>query len=199
MNATVLGSGASRKPTAAFSGSTGQHVYRGDHDPGGYVEVYHAQGWGRPTGTVLESGTIRLVGIVVTNEALQVDGGWCSDQRHQRVDRQGDSEQRSDHRCAQCRQVLTLAGLLEGTGGFTKIGEGTLILAGSVANTYAGDTTVNTGRLELDVTSATPFPAARSTIGDTVGGMNADEVRYLRVSQIRVGSPCSFATRACST
>ncbi len=43
---------------------------------------------------------------------------------------------------------LTLSGILSGTGGFTKIGTGTLTLSG--ANTYTGDTLVDAGALRVN-------------------------------------------------
>jgi autotransporter-associated beta strand protein len=46
--------------------------------------------------------------------------------------------------------TITLSGTLSGSGGLTKSGSGTLDLAG--ANSYTGNTTVNAGTLELDVT-----------------------------------------------
>jgi autotransporter-associated beta strand protein len=47
---------------------------------------------------------------------------------------------------------LTLSGILSGTGGFTKIGSGTLVLSG--ANTFAGATTVQSGILNLQTSTA---------------------------------------------
>ncbi len=47
--------------------------------------------------------------------------------------------------------TITLSGALSGTGGLTVTGGGTLELSG--ANTYTGNTLVNTGTLQLDTTS----------------------------------------------
>jgi autotransporter-associated beta strand protein len=48
--------------------------------------------------------------------------------------------------------LITLAGALSGNGGLIVAGGGTLELSG--ANTYTGDTTVNAGTLQLDVTGS---------------------------------------------
>jgi fructan beta-fructosidase len=48
--------------------------------------------------------------------------------------------------------TITLSGALAGNGGLSKIGAGTLELSG--ANTYAGDTAINAGILQLDVTGS---------------------------------------------
>ena len=60
---------------------------------------------------------------------------------------------------------ITLSGTLSGSGGLTKIGNGTLEL--TVANTYAGNTTVNAGTLKLDV-SGTSASAIRVVNGGTL-------------------------------
>ncbi len=43
----------------------------------------------------------------------------------------------------------TMSGVIRGSGGFTKIGAGTLTLAGTSANTFSGSTTVSAGRLNV--------------------------------------------------
>jgi autotransporter-associated beta strand protein len=48
--------------------------------------------------------------------------------------------------------TITLSGILSGNGGLTVVGGGTLELSG--ANTYAGDTTVSVGLLQLDATGS---------------------------------------------
>jgi fructan beta-fructosidase len=50
--------------------------------------------------------------------------------------------------------TITLSGALSGSGGLTKVGSGTLVLSGG--SSYVGDTTVNGGTLELDVSSTSP-------------------------------------------
>lgn len=80
--------------------------------------------------------------------------------------------------------ALTLSGVLSGPGGFTKTGPGTLQLSGTAANTYAGDTAVHEGLLQLGKSAATAIPAGKLTIGDGIGGSEADVVRELAANQI---------------
>jgi autotransporter-associated beta strand protein len=63
---------------------------------------------------------------------------------------------------------LTLAGLLQGSGGVTKIGIGTLTYAYSGNNTYSGTTHVNAGLLQLNVNGVTAF-GGPLVIGDGSG------------------------------
>jgi autotransporter-associated beta strand protein len=77
---------------------------------------------------------------------------------------------------------LDLQGVINGSGGFTKIGAGTLRLTSSTPNSYAGDTTVNTGVLQLNGLNL--IRHGTLTIGDGIGGANADVVRYVAASGI---------------
>ena len=63
---------------------------------------------------------------------------------------------------------LTLSGALTGPGGFFKFGRGTLTLAGSTANTYAGGTTVKLGFVRLAKPSFVTSIPGDLIIGDPV-------------------------------
>ena len=60
----------------------------------------------------------------------------------------------------------TYLGIMSGTGGLTKIGAGTMLLANS--NTYAGATTVNAGTLRLGVNQALPSATVATINGGTL-------------------------------
>jgi fibronectin-binding autotransporter adhesin len=62
----------------------------------------------------------------------------------------------------------SIDGIIQGSGGLTKNGLGSLFLQGSVANSYAGTTTVNAGLLELSGSVVVAIPGALE-IGDGVG------------------------------
>jgi fibronectin-binding autotransporter adhesin len=83
--------------------------------------------------------------------------------------------------------ILNLTAPIGGDGGLVKNGAGTLILSGTSGNTYAGDTRVNQGTLEL--AKEVPVTAAAILngslfIGDGQGGTAADVVRYTQDNQI---------------
>ncbi len=90
--------------------------------------------------------------------------------------------------------VLEVIGAVSGTGGITKLGEGTLILSGTNNNTYSGATIVNEGLLGLAKTAAIAIRSSSGlTIGDGTGGTSADIVRYLAGGdQLNVSVPVTI-------
>ena len=87
--------------------------------------------------------------------------------------------------------ALTINGGISGTGNLTKIGVGTLTFAGSPGNTYAGNTTVNEGVLEL--AKALAISSGTLTIGDGVGLFQSDIVRYSADNAINSSVPIVIA------
>jgi autotransporter-associated beta strand protein len=84
---------------------------------------------------------------------------------------------------------LNIAGSISGPAGFLKAGEGTLILSGTSANTYAGPSTVSGGVLALSKTGSgsNAIPAAL-LVGDSFTGTNLHRVRLLANNQIADGA-----------
>ena len=74
-------------------------------------------------------------------------------------------------------------GTISGTGPLTKVGAGTLTLSGNSFNTYSGGTIVNEGTLILNKVGGTAIPGTL-TIGDGIGGVDADIVQQLLGDQI---------------
>ena len=70
----------------------------------------------------------------------------------------------------------TFAGDIEGTGGFTKEGAGTLILTG--ANAYTGTTRINAGVLQIGSGGATGSLASQNIINDTTLQFSRDAITY---------------------
>ena len=64
---------------------------------------------------------------------------------------------------------LTLSGIISGVGGLTKTGPGTLVLAGTTANTYAGTTISADGAFNLNKTAGVNAVGGDLTIGDGNG------------------------------
>ncbi len=79
---------------------------------------------------------------------------------------------------------FTLTGVISGAGGIVKEDTGTLILSGNSANTYAGVTTVNEGRLHLNKAGVNVAVPGALIIGDGTGGANADVVQCLSVNEL---------------
>ncbi len=89
---------------------------------------------------------------------------------------------------------LDLAANISGVGGVTKKWPGTLVYSGASANTYAGDTIVEEGTLELDKTGYEGAIPAQLVIGDGLGGANADVVRLKRTNQIKNQADMTIAS-----
>jgi autotransporter-associated beta strand protein len=87
--------------------------------------------------------------------------------------------------------LLLEAAVIEGgsPAGFTKTGAGTLTLAGVSDNSYTGDTVVNAGVLELAKNNAVAIAAGVITIGDNLGGAEADVLRVTTADQIANSVP----------
>jgi autotransporter-associated beta strand protein len=63
--------------------------------------------------------------------------------------------------------TLTLGGALSGTADVTVSGNGAVVFSGSQANTYAGNTNVNSGILELNKSGAVAVPGPLNLVGTT--------------------------------
>jgi fibronectin-binding autotransporter adhesin len=72
---------------------------------------------------------------------------------------------------------LTLSALISGSFGLTEVGGGTLVLAGTAANTYSGTTTVNAGTLILHDTIGVAMNGSL-VVGDGFGGKDAELVQF---------------------
>src|SRR5262249_45044285 len=89
--------------------------------------------------------------------------------------------------------TFTNSGPITGSGGVTKGQTGTLIYAGSGINSYNGDTIVNIGSLDLSKTVATAgIVNGTLTIGDDIGGDDADVVRERGANQINSSVPITI-------
>jgi uncharacterized repeat protein (TIGR01451 family) len=87
---------------------------------------------------------------------------------------------------------ITLNGTVSGVGALTKTGPGTLTISGASANTFSGPTLVNGGTLVLNKTASKSAMGGSLTIGDALGGPNADVVRWNANEQILDGTGVSI-------
>ena len=85
----------------------------------------------------------------------------------------------------------SMSGIISGSGGLTKNGNGTLALSGTSANTFTGTTTVNTGTLSLNKTAGLNAIGGALTIGN---GSATDTVKLLAANQIPDTTDVSIAT-----
>ena len=160
----------------------------------GVLGAYHSSALGGTTnGTVVSSGATLIVNdnSHVLAEPLTLSGtgygaygaldsfiganSWAGD-----ILLAGDAE----IRVLGIEDTLTLSGSVSGASGFTKTGLGTLILSGSAANTYAGETHLDSGILELAKLGTDGAIPGQLLVGDGLGGADADVVRLGRNNQI---------------
>lgn len=81
--------------------------------------------------------------------------------------------------------LLTITGVIGGSGELTKVGPSFLTMAGTLGNAYSGNTRVNEGTLLLSKSANVVAIPANTTlfIGDDTGGTNADVVRLTTTNQ----------------
>ncbi len=200
VNAVISGGGGITKTGGGFLTLQGSNTYSGQTVVSeGFVEVHSDTGLGSTNGeTWLQpAGTLRLVSATVAGELLECDGG-----RLQAIGANsgwtGPVTLTSSNTIdvPNAGQLLTLSGLISGSGGFTKAGNGVLRLSGSEGNNYDGDTLVRSGTLELGKTAGTGVAIRRGrlTIGDGIGGSSADVVRFIENNQLWSTVPVTIAS-----
>jgi autotransporter-associated beta strand protein len=86
---------------------------------------------------------------------------------------------------------LILSGEVKGANGLVKVGTGTLVLAGSNANTYGGLTTVSEGVLQLSKTGQIAVPGAL-VIGDDASPSTTHFVRAYAANQFAPAAPVTI-------
>jgi fibronectin-binding autotransporter adhesin len=156
VEASVSGTGGITKTNDGFLTLVASNSYSGLTTlQRGFLEVQDNHGLGTTTGgTVLQNGTLRLVGVTVAGESLAASGGKlqalvASNAWTGPITLSGETTIEMPN----AGQVLNLTGVLDGSGGFTKTGPGTVILSGTTANTRTGNTRVTEGELRLSKSS----------------------------------------------
>jgi autotransporter-associated beta strand protein len=123
--------------------------------------ILNGAGFGGTNGALLASGAVTLSNNVVLAgpSTIRVDSPW----------------------------QLKIDGVISGAGPLTKIGSGTLTLAGTANNTFSGDTLVNAGTLQLDKSDFVQAVPGNLVIGS--GGFFATPatVRHFSQDQIWAG------------
>jgi len=156
----------------------------------GVLAIFSASGLGTTNqGTVVNSGALLSInGVSGGSESLSLVGGTLASDTGSNYWTGNIQLSSNSSIAAATDTVLNLSGVLSGTGGVTKGGDGTLIYSGALNNTYSGVTTVNQGVLLLSKTTSNAVPGAL-VIGNGTGGPDADIVRLDAIQQMSVNSP----------
>jgi len=132
------------------------------------------------------SGNLFLSNVQVTNEDLTINGTNSSGAMTSSGASvwTGDIVLNTNTFIGDTSGSLLLSGAISGVGGFTKIGNGSMTLGGTNANTYTGTTVVKDGIMFLDKAASDGAMSGPLIIGEDELPANADIVRYLRNSQL---------------
>jgi autotransporter-associated beta strand protein len=186
--ATVSGSAAITKTGAGFMSLSASNSFTGPMIiANGTLSIGNPFALGSTSAgtTVSNSATLWLAGVSVTNEPLTIASTGIGIENASGANTWVGPITLVTQTTLQIDGAsLNLQGVLSGSGGFTKTSPGTLRLTSS-GNSYAGNTTVNQGVLELNGPNVIRFGTL--TIGDGLGGANADVVRYVAAGGIYGG------------
>lgn len=129
--------------------------------------------------SIKTNATLWMYSTGITNEALSLEGGstWVGQYNCTWAGPVTLLNGTITIHCYNEINEFNLVGRISGAGGFTKTGSGKLTLAGPGNNTYAGDTKLTQGTLQLAAANVIRFGTL--TIGDGAGGADADVVRFL--------------------
>lgn len=190
-NSSTAGAGSS--PSATWSTSS-WHKYWNDNSGGttsperwtnGRYAVFSAGSDATGSFTVTVSGTVRTAGITIEEGTPTFTGGTInfSDASPDFVVNSG--------------LTATVNSVISGSNGLTKSGTGTLIFGGS-AKTYTGNTTVDTGTLQLNssnlINNASDLAVASGAtfllnwgVSETVGALSGAGTANFRTGTFTVG------------
>jgi autotransporter-associated beta strand protein len=186
--ATVSGSATITKTGAGFMSLSASNSFTGPMIiANGTLSIGNPFALGTTSAgtSVSNSATLWLAGVSVTNEPLTIASTGIGIENASGANTWVGPITLAAQTTMQIDGAsLNLQGVLSGSGGFTKTSPGTLRLT-SGGNSYAGNTTVNQGVLELNGLNVIRFGTL--TIGDGLGGANADVVRYVSAGGIYGG------------